>query len=74
MGPGNNDTLVPRACFLNTIIHYEEEGLFGEMADSRLKQEKNKVSLRISYARKQKSAQRMMGTCQNDTETSLQRL
>lgn len=44
------------------------------MANPRLKQEKNKVSIRIFYARKQKSAQRMTGTCQNDTEDSLQRL
>ena len=44
------------------------------MANSRLKQEKNKVSITTFYARKQKSAQRMTGMCQNDTEASLQRL
>lgn len=34
-GPGNSDTLVPRSCFLNTIVHCEGSVFFGEMGDFR---------------------------------------
>ena len=44
------------------------------MAVFRLKQEDNKVSIRTTCARKQKSAQRLMRSCQDDTEASSQRL
>ena len=49
-------TLTTRFYFLNTILQYKEPELPGEMTDSRMRQEKYKVSLEYSVGPESKKA------------------
>lgn len=65
-----------RYWFLNIFLHYKELGLLGKMVDSRTGTGKTENSPGTSFVClkvKEENTQRMIGTCQQNTEVSLKK-